>query len=526
MSQDTGSSASQPAESTVLGHPPGLFVLFFAELWERFCYYGMRAILAFYIADQFYRQLSGDEAQEAASASYGGFTALVYALGIFGGSIADRLLGYRRTIVLGGLFMAAGEFLLMVPAGDHFGLPQRQVFFFGLSMLIVGNGLFKPNISSLVGKLYKQGDPRRDGGFTIFYMGINIGAALAPVACAWISYAMGTPAVGVLGQAGYVAAVPDYRYGFLMAGAGMLLGLACFGAFTRVLGDKGLPPPGKEGFGSILKVVLGGLIVAPGVYMLLALKEDVVGYILYATFGVIAIFLLSVAFKEQLEVRQRMFVLVLLLVLNAVFWMGFEQAGNSLNFFAKKQLVPLTLGKWSMPAEWWQSVNAVLIVVFGPIFAALWVFLDKRGLNPSIPAKFGLGFLGMGLGFLVVNCGINAATAAGFVAWYFLFGLYLVHTLAELCLSPVGLSMVTKLAPMRMTGMVMGSWFISIATGNFLAGKISSLAAEEAGKATDALGKVNAYGHVFGYMVYMGVGLGLTVIVTSRLINKWMHGVK
>jgi POT family proton-dependent oligopeptide transporter len=507
---------------TLLGHPRGLFVLFFTELWERFCYYGMRALLALYIAEQFYKELSGDAAQEAASISYGGFTALVYALGIFGGSIADRVLGYRRTIVLGGLFMAAGEFMLMMPQGSYAGFGQRQIFFFGLSLLIVGNGLFKPNISTLVGKLYKQGDPRRDGGFTIFYMGINIGAALAPMICTWISYAMGTPG----NEAEGIAAVPDYRYGFLLAGAGMLFGLVCFGLGRRSLRGEGLPPAGKEGSTPLLVVVLGGLCVAPIVYLLLAVQEDVMGYGLYATFGAIALYLLSVALKEERQIRERMFVLVLLLVLNCVFWMGFEQAGNSLNFFAKKQLIPLEVGTWKMKPELWQSVNAILIVLFGPVFSWLWVALHKRNLNPSIPAKFGLGFVGMGLGFVMINMGISTATAAGLVAWYFLLLLYVVHTLGELCISPVGLSMVTKLAPARMTGMVMGAWFISIATGNFLAGKISSLAANEAGKATDALGKVHAYQHVFTYMVAMGLGVGVAVILLSRWINKWMHGVK
>jgi POT family proton-dependent oligopeptide transporter len=510
----TQSTESAP-EKTILGHPSGLFVLFFAELWERFCYYGMRALLALYIAQQFFSTLQGDEAQAKASASYGGFTALVYALGIFGGTIADRVLGYRRSIVMGGLFMAAGEFLLMVPAGTHFGFDQKQIFFFGLALLIVGNGLFKPNISSLVGKLYKQGDPRRDGGFTIFYMGINIGAAIAPVLCERFALYMGTPD----GQ-------PDYRYGFALAGAGMLLGLVCFGAFTRVLGDKGQTPEGKQGIGPVVMVALGCLIVAPGAYMLLALDEAIVGNILYATFAAITAFLLYVAFKNDKAQRERLFALVLLLLLNCIFWMGFEQAGNSLNFFAKKQLEPLAVGTWQMPAEWWQSVNAVLIVLFGPIFSWLWVALDRRGINPSIPAKFGFGFVGMGLGFLVINQGIGAATAAGLVMWYFLLGLYVVHTLGELCISPVGLSMVTKLAPASMTGMVMGSWFISIATGNFLAGKVSEQVALQAAKSTDALGKVGAYAEVFNYMVYVGVGVGVAVLALSRLINKWMHGIK
>lgn len=512
MNQGPGNAAAA-AEPTLLGHPRGLFVLFFAELWERFCYYGMRALLAIYIAEQFFAGETPEAGQKLASASYGGFTALVYALGIFGGAIADRVLGYRRTIVLGGLFMAAGEFLLMVPKGDFLGLGQREVFYFGLSMLIVGNGLFKPNISSLVGKLYQQGDPRRDGGFTIFYMGINIGAAIAPIACREFASWMGD-------------GTPDYRYGFALAGAGMLLGLLCFGAFTRTLGDKGLAPPGKEGVGGLAMVTLGGLLVAPAIYFLLALSEETVGYLLYASFAVIIAMLIAVAVREAKEGRERMYVLILLLVLNCVFWMGFEQAGNSLNFFAQKQLEPLTIGTWSMPFEWWQSVNAVLIVAFGPVFSWLWVALDRRGANPSIPAKFGLGFLGMGLGFVVINQGIGQASTAGLVAWYFLFGLYLFHTLGELCLSPVGLSMVTKLAPGRMTGMVMGAWFISIATGNFLAGTISSLAATKAEQAGDALGKASAYGDVFTIMVWLGVGVGLGVIVSSRLIDKWMHGVK
>jgi proton-dependent oligopeptide transporter, POT family len=526
MSQTTTTSPADDGP-TLLGHPSGLFVLFFAELWERFCYYGMRALLALYIAEQFFGHLGEDGRQAPASASYGGFTALVYALGVFGGSIADRVLGYRRTIVVGGLFMAVGEFMLMVPAGDYAGFTQKQIFFFGLSMLIVGNGMFKPNISTLVGKLYKQGDPRRDSGFTIFYMGINIGAALAPIVCAWISYKFGTPAIGDPKDVeNYVAAVPDYRYGFLLAGIGMLLGMACFAFGKNSLLGQGLPPAGKEGMGPLVMVVIGGLLVAPLVYALLALRSEVVGYILYTAFGTMLLFLLWIAAKEEKVGRERMFALVLLLVLNCVFWIGFEQAGNSLNFFAKNQLDPLTVGSWSMPPEWWQSVNAVLIVAFGPIFAWLWVALDRGGRNPSIPAKFGFGFLGMGLGFVVLNQGIASASAAGMVVWYFLLGLYVVHTLGELCLSPVGLSMVTKLAPGRMTGMVMGAWFISIATGNWLAGEVSTLAANEADKAVDGIGKVQAYGHVFQYMVYLGVGVGIVVILSSRVINKWMHGVK
>jgi POT family proton-dependent oligopeptide transporter len=317
-----------------------------------------------------------------------------------------------------------------------------------------------------------------------------------------------------------------YRYGFMLAGAGMILGVVCFGLGGSLLQGKGLAPAGKEGVKPLLMVVAGCAAVVPVIYLLLSLSEDVVGYILYATFGAIIIFLTSVALKETAVVKQRMFVLVLLLILNAVFWMGFEQAGNALNFFAKKQLHPFTMGGWSMPAEWWQSVNAVLIVILGPVFAGLWVALDRRSANPSIPAKFGMGLIGMGLGFSVLILGINGADAAGKVMWSYLLGLYFVHTMGELCLSPVGLSMVTKLAPERMTGMVMGSWFISIATGNFLAGKVSSLIAARAKDVGTALEKVQAYGGGFTYVLYLGVGVGVTLLLCSKLINRWMHGIK
>jgi POT family proton-dependent oligopeptide transporter len=486
-------------EPTIFGHPRALYVLFFAELWERFCYYGMRALLAVHIAKEFF---GGDpQAQAHASSIYGGFTALIYAMGIFGGAIADRVLGYRRSIMLGGTLMAAGEFVLM--AGS------KNVFFYGLALMIVGNGMFKPNISTLVGKLYKQNDPRRDGGFTIFYMGINIGALLAPVVCQAISEAMGS-----------------YRYGFMAAGFGMLLGLAVFGLNGKLLGDKGLAPENRKGISSIFQVLAGAIVVSGLIYVLLSLSETVLGYTMYATLTAMLLFLLVIASKEEKLVRQRMIVLVGLLLLNVVFWLCFEQAGNSLNFFAKNQLNALHIGGWTMPFEWWQSVNSTFIVLLGPVFAALWVALDKRGLNPSIPAKFGFGLLGVGLGFLILNTGIGHADANGKVMWYFLALLYLVHTMGELCLSPVGLSMVTKLAPSRMTGMVMGGWFLALGTGNWLAGVFSTDAAKGTGQAKTPMEQVQAYADTFQHLVYIGLGIGIVVILVSPIVNRWMHGVK
>jgi len=486
---------------TLFGHPRGLYVLFFAELWERFCFYGMRALLAIHIAQQFFSGETVERGKELASASYGGYTAMVYALGIFGGYVADRLLGYRRSILVGGLFMVVGEFMLMSPS--------RTMFYLGLAALVVGVGLFKPNVSTLVGALYRPGDPRRDGGFTIFYMGINIGAFLAPLACEAVSSAMGS-----------------YRYGFMLAGAGMLLGLVIFGLGTPMLRGKGAPPPGKEGLGPILMVILGGIVVIPAVYAMFTITQVAVAYTLYAVFVAMELLLVWIALRQPREVRQRMFVLVLLLLLNVVFWSGFEQAGNSLNFFAKESLVPFSVGSWDMPFEWWQSVNAAFIVLLGPLFATLWVWLDRRNLNPSIPTKFAIGLILMGVGFWVLNQGIGAATPDGRVFWYFLLGLYFVHTCGELCLSPVGLSMVTKLAPEKITGMVMGAWFLAIAAGNYIASEFSSLAARKAGAVTSQVAKVEAYGEVFHYVFLTGAVIGVALLLASRLVNRGMHGVK
>ncbi len=486
------------------GHPKGLRVLFFTEMWERFSYYGMRAILVLYMTNA----LGFDVAR--ASNVYGNFTGLAYLMPLAGGYIADRWWGNRRSILVGGLVMALGQFLMFLGATFYANAALAiPLLWGGLGVIVCGTGLFKANIASMVGSLYAPDDRRKDSAFTIFYMGINIGAFLAPLACEAVSSWLG-----------------GYRYGFMLAGAGMLLGLIVFSRGAKHLHGKGLAPAGKEGLGPIFLVLGGAALVVPAIYGMLSISQDAVGYTLYASFAIIIGFLLSVAAKQEPVVRQRMGVLVLLLVLNAAFWMGFEQAGNSLNFFAKKQLIPFAIGSWSMPGEWWQSVNAILIVILGPIFAALWVRLDRVGLNPVIPRKFGFALVGMALGFVIINMGISAAGIDGRVAWFWLLGLYFVHTMAELCISPVGLSMVTKLAPEKMTGMVMGSWFISIATGNFLAGEISSLAPKKAQLVADALGKVHAYGETFTYVVYIGLGLGITLIVMSRFIDKWMHGVK
>jgi dipeptide/tripeptide permease len=633
----TQSTESAP-EKTILGHPRGLFVLFFAELWERFCYYGMRALLAVYVAEQF---TQGD--RSAASGMYGAFTALVYALGFFGGTIADKYLGYRRAIIVGGVLMAAGEFMLMIPT--------EEMFLMGLAVLIVGNGLFKPNISTMVGKLYKQGDARRDGGFTIFYMGINLGAFLAPIVCRWVA--------GVMGTGGK----PDYRWGFIAAGIGMLLGVVTFWRGFAALGDKGLPPKGREGVSSILVVIVGGLALAPAVYMLLA-KAELAGYVTLALLIGILLYLVWYGLKSDKVTFQRILALIILLIGNIAFWASFEQAGNSLNFFARDQVkwestdnfplggtrgelksadaqsVTLPVGfaraldgaksgsvnitvtypspenvnikvdataelasgeylpdtplavaladndkkprnqdianamaNWEAaktkfaaavakhsadqtdPAakqefdeaqtllkkssvefvigpvrefEWFQSVNAIFIVLLGPLFSALWVWLDRRNANPSIPFKFGLGLVQVGLGFALLVWSFKGADANGLVPWYMLTGLYLIHTLGELCISPVGLSMVTKLAPPTITGFVMGGWFLSIANANFGAALFSSLAGGGEHGEAPATGTAALVSYQGAYMpiIYMSIGVGVLFLLLAKPIDKLMHGIK
>lgn len=492
------------------GHPPGLYMMFFAEMWERFCYYGMRALLVFYVAQQF------GKTQESASLAFGAFTALVYAVGIFGGFVADKVLGFRRAILLGGALMAAGEFTLLVP--------NENAFLWGLSLLIVGNGLFKPNISSLVGKLYGEGDPRRDSGFTIFYMGINIGAFLAPLICVGVSNWMGTVVDGVV--------VPEYRWGFGIAGAGMLLGVVTFLFGGGLLRGAGGPPEGRSGPMPLLVTLIGCAVVAPLVYSLLA-NKDFVGYILMSLAGLIVGYLLFTGFSLGTVVRDRIFALIILLVANAFFWACFEQAGNSLNFFAEAHVGnKVLIGDVANEAQaglvfyfgWFQSVNSVFIILLAPVFAWLWVWLARRNANPSIPAKFGLGLLQVGIGFAVIVYAAQHFESRSWSMFAFLVLLYLIHTMGELCLSPVGLSMVTKLAPAHMTGVVMGAWFLSISMGNYMAGLLSALAGSQA---EEGLGvPLAGYASVYQPIFYAAAAGGVLLLILSRPINRLMHGIK
>ena len=479
-----------PPPGDSLGHPRALWQLVHSEFWERFSYYGMRALLAVYVAAQFFALLPEGEAKAQAALTYGAYTALIYATGIFGGFIADRYIGYRRAIVIGGLLMAAGLFLLLIK--------DLQWFLLGLSLIVVGNGLFKPNISTMVGRLYAPDDVRRDSGFTIFYMGINAGGALAPLVC------------GTLIGARY-----GYEWGFFTAGIGMLLGLAVFQWRIARMGEIGRPPAGGEGVARTLVVVLGALVSVPLVYLLLN-QKTLVGWLLIGLFLALTVFFIASGVRSRDKVQLHRYIAMLLLFLAKIlFWGMFEQAGSSLNFFAKDHV--------DAPFDFtvFQSANPVFIILLAPLFAWLWPRLEARGVNPSIPRKFGIAVILVAVGFtsLVWSIG-NLQDGNARIPWEMLALAYMINTMGELCLSPIGLSMVSKLAAARDTGLAMGAWFLCTAIGNFVAGAV---AAQASG---GALGGIAQYASTYTQIAIAGFAFGAAFLLFAPLINRLMHGVK
>jgi POT family proton-dependent oligopeptide transporter len=494
-------STNLPA-GTFLGHPRALWNLFGTEFWERFMYYGMRAMLAVHIASAFFAHL-GEGARAEASLTYGGFTALVYMTGILGGYVADRILGYQRSILLGGVVMAIGCFMLMAP--------DLTTFLVGLAVIVVGNGLFKPNISTMVGKLYEPTDVRRDSGFTIFYMGINAGALLAPIVCA-----------SLIGQHF------GYRWGFFAASMGMILGLVVFQIVKGWLGTVGTPPVGKSGYGPIVQVSIAAAALVFPVFVLLS-KSDVLGGVLVVMMlGLVAYFIWSGIRSGEKVQLHRYIAMLILFVANILFWALFEQAGSSLNFLAQDfvRMPDVTLMGWKPTFEIFQSVNALFIIVLAPFFAAMWVKLDQSGWNPSIPRKFAIGLVGAAVGFYILTFAIrNFAEEGGRISWVWLTLTYLIHTVGELCLSPIGLAMVTKLAKPEETGLAMGGWFLSIAMANFVAGRIAAVASGGAAHG-EAAGSLAHYADTFGQLFWIGIVIAAVFFLFAPLINRLMHGVK
>jgi len=487
----------------ILGHPKALWQLSNIEMWERFAYYGMRALLAVYVATTFFGHL-GEQANSEASLVYGGYTALVYATGIIGGYIADHVLGYQRSILLGALIMAAGLFVLLIE--------DLHWFLVGLALIVAGNGLFKPNISTMIGKLYVPGDVRRDSGFTIFYMGINLGALIAPlITASWIATQFGM------------------KWGFFAAALGMVLSTLFLEVAKRSLGHVGLPPEGKEGWGRFFAVGIGALVAAVGIYFLLS-ESEILGYLLVGIMlALIAYFVISGLKSGDSVQLQRYIAMLILFLANSCFWALFEQAGSSMNFFAREFVTPMFGDMVSWQAGGFgifQSLNPLYILLLAPAFAAFWPWLDRRSVNPSIPRKFALGLIQVALGFYVLVFAIgNFQNAAGLVPWIFLALCYLLHTTGELCLSPIGLSMVTKLAAEKETGMAMGGWFLSIAMAQYVAGIIAAIASG-GGHGPAAGAQIGQYADTYMMLFWVGLGFGLAYLVAAPLINKLMHGVK
>lgn len=493
-----------PEYDQLLGHPRPLWMLFMAEFWERFAFYGIRWALTLYIVAQFF---DGDAAgQGYASRTYGAYLALVYATAVFGGYVADKIIGYQRSILVGAVVMSAGLFMIM--------LPNQQLFLLGLSTIIVGNGLFKPNISSMVGQLYAQGDHRRDRGFTIFYMGINLGGFISPLITGWLAeQVFGTPQY------------QNYKVVFGAAGVGMLISLFWFWFGRRQLKGVGRPP--TEGPASRMRVVyviLGVLASIPLVYLLMA-RVGAVGlqWLLTALFIGVGVMLIVEAIRTGKVQIHRVIAMLIIFAFNVLFWCFFEQAGSSFNFLAE-HIVDRELfgeGSFVFPVGWFQSVNPAAVVLLAPLVALAWGFLDKRGIEPSIPRKFGLGLLGNAVAFALLMYALtNLVDARNLIPFWPLVLVYVLQTVGELCLSPIGLSMVTKLAPMRLVGLAMGGWFLSTAIGNNLSGIFAGGVSGETGMTVASA----LEGFTFSFWLLLGAG-GLLFLI-APLINRLMHGVK
>ena len=495
----TTPGAPIPDFKQVMGHPRPLWMLFMTEFWERFAFYGIRWALVLYIVAQFHGGSATGEA--SANQTYGAYLALVYAAAIFGGYVADRVIGYQRSILLGAVIMAAGLFMIA--------MPSEQVFKLGLATIIAGNGLFKPNISTMVGKLYAVGDERRDSGFTLFYMGINLGAMVAPLITGWLAENMfgGSPDM------------PAYKVVFLVSGIGMLISLVWFWFGRRQLGGIGRPNEGGENKGRVLMTAIGAIASIPLIYFLLSLGASTLQWPLYVLFAILAGLLLVEGIREGPKHRDMVVAMLIIFAFNVVFWCFFEQAGSSFSFLAEK-IVNRDFGGWIFPVGWFQSVNSVAIITLAPVMAWLWVAMGRA--NPSIPRKFGLGIIFNGLAFALLWFALSSLVDPQTlkIPFWTLFAVYWIQSIGELCLSPIGLSMVTKLAPYRLVGFGMGGWFLSTGIGNNLSGIFASHVSGAEGMTVASA----AAGYEFGFWILMIPGVLLFLI--APLIQRLMHGVK
>ena len=562
--------------TTLLGHPRGLVILFFTEMWERFSYYGMRGLLILYLTQHF---LFSDE---RSNVIYGAYTALVYVMTIIGGTLADRYLGSRKAVTFGAILLVLGHCgmafegsgsrqimeyngaqyqlaldgrggdanqIVLSPLGQStisfnegatlmlvtdpaaVGLPASipvaafttrnetetfylNIMYLSLGLIIAGVGFLKANISTIVGALYGFGDTRRDSGFTIFYMGINLGAFLSSVLC------------GTLGI------VYGWKYGFGLAGIGMVFGLTIFLKYQHWLEGKAEPPD----MARLQQKVAGPLTVEMMCYltgigiiafsMLLVMNahlvnEAYVGFLGLIIFAVLIGYSFTSCHGDE---RDRMLAAIYFILAQIPFWALFEQAGSSLNLFTDR-LVDRTMLGWSVPSPVFQALNALFIVIFAPIMAWMWVALARKNLNPSAPVKFALGVFMAGLGFLALVAGIKLS-GSGLTAVYFIFLIYWVHTIGELMVSPVGLSAVTKLAPAKAVGMTMGAWFLYSGLANYLSGIIAATTGAETigGQLADTAAAKATYIDVYSGVGYIAMGVAVVMLLIAPLIKKMMHG--
>ncbi len=495
-------AASGDTHGTILGHPKGLFVLFFAEMWERFSYYGMRALLIFYLTKHW---LFSDG---RASLIYGAYTSLVYITPVLGGWLADRYLGQRKAVLFGAVVLTCGHFLMAFEGSGGQGDPAINVFWLALSFIIVGSGFLKGNISVIVGKLYPLTDVRRDGAYTIFYMGINLGSL-----------------IGVL-IAGYLGETYGWSYGFGAAGVGMLLGLVVFILGKPLLMGRAEPPEpealAKRVAGVPLEWLLYGIGLASiAVLWVLVQMQEFVGWMLLVSGGALLLYIGWIAVtKLAREERDRILVIIFLLLLQPVFWGLFEQAGASVNLFTDRHVDRMLFG-WEVPTTWFQSVNAAFIILLGPLFAWMWSTLGRKGLEPSTPAKFGLAIVQVGLGFLLLVWGTQAEGVAVATSMWLVVLLYLLHTTGELCLSPVGLSAMNRLAPWHMAGLIMGAWFFATAGGNFVAGQLSALTGAENAESGESAKEL--FLEVWSTVGWVAIAIGAAVLLVSPLVKRLMH---
>jgi len=511
-------------------HPKGLYVLFATEMWERFNYYGMRAILILFMT----QALLYSDAY--ASNLYGSYISLIYLTPLIGGYIADRYWGNKRSIIVGGLVMAIGEFILFGCASTYNTSPglSTLLFFSGLGFMIAGNGFFKPNISSLVGQLYPKGDTRIDAAYTIFYMGINIGAGLGPILCGWV------------GETGNPA---DFKWSFVVGGIGMLISVIIQKLYQSkyVLTPEGKPLGGTPEYPVTADVtakgqhkpvsqpsknwtnpffIAGGMLLFACVMIgLMYLDAKVVSYLPYLLLlSALFIFLFILSDKTlNKQEKQRVGVIFTVSFFVIFFWAAYEQTGASLTLFAERQ-TNREVGSYTIPASFFQSLNPIFIILFAPILAWMWLRMGNK--QPATPAKMALGLLLLALGYLWISYGVRGLGQGAKTSMIWLTLLYALHTLGELCLSPIGLSLVNKLSPLKFASLLMAVWFLANAAGNKLAGVLSALYPED-GKTTVFLGyKMSTLYDFFMLFFFMGGIAALILFLLSKKLRQLMHGIK